>query len=196
MKLPISYYLNNDVVALAKSFLGKFLLTKIEGVVTGGIITETEAYEGVTDKASHAYSGLRTNRTEVMYREGGVSYVYLCYGVHYLFNIVTNLKNTPHAVLIRGIFPLIGEKEMLRRTRKYRTGYQLTNGPGKLSKALAITTRQNGILLNGNTIWIEDRGVNCDESDITIGKRIGVAYAGEDALLPYRFELDYRSYIN
>ena len=100
MKLPISYYLNNDVVALAKSFLGKFLLTKIEGVVTGGIITETEAYEGVTDKASHAYSGLRTNRTEVMYREGGVSYVYLCYGVHYLFNIVTNLKNTPHAVLI------------------------------------------------------------------------------------------------
>ena len=196
MKLPISYYLKDDVVALAKSFLGKYLLTKIDGIVTGGIITETEAYEGVTDKASHAYSGLRTNRTEVMYREGGVSYVYLCYGVYYLFNIVTNIKNIPHAVLIRGIFPLIGEKEMLRRTGKYRTGYQLTNGPGKLSKALAITTRQNGLFLNGNTIWIEDRGISCDASEITTGKRIGVAYAGEDALLPYRFELDYSNYIN
>ena len=195
MKLPISYYLKDDVVALAKSFLGKFLLTKIDGVITGGIITETEAYEGITDKASHAYGGLRTNRTEVMYREGGISYVYLCYGVHYLFNIVTNIKNIPHAVLIRGIFPLIGEKKMLRRTGKYRTGYQLTNGPGKLSKALGITYQQNRLLLNGSNVWIEDRGISCDTSNITSGKRIGVTYAGEDALLPYRFELDYRNYI-
>ena len=101
MKLPITYYLKDDVVALAKSFLGKFLFTNIDGIVTGGIITETEAYNGVTDKASHAYSGLRTNRTEVMYKEGGICYVYLCYGVHYLFNIVTNLKSIPHAILIR-----------------------------------------------------------------------------------------------
>ena len=196
MKLPISYYLKDDVVDLAKSFLGKFLLTKIDGVVTGGIITETEAYEGITDKASHAYGGLRTNRTEVMYRKGGVSYVYLCYGIHYLFNIVTNIKNTPHAVLIRGLFPLIGEKEMLRRTGKNRTGYQLTNGPGKLSKALGITAKQNGLTLNGNAVWIEDRGIICDTPDVTTSNRIGVAYAGEDALLPYRFELDYRNYIN
>lgn len=196
MKLPISYYLKDDVIALAKSFLGKFLLTKIDGVVTGGIITETEAYNGVTDKASHAYGGLRTTRTEVMYSEGGISYVYLCYGVHYLFNIVTNLKNIPHAVLIRGIFPLIGKREMLRRTGKPKNGYQLTNGPGKLSKALSITAQQNGFLLNGNAVWIEDRGINCDTSEIVTSKRIGVAYAGEDALLPYRFELDYRSYIN
>ena len=196
MKLPTTYYLKDDVVALAKSFLGKFLFTNIDGIVTGGIITETEAYNGVTDKASHAYGGLRTNRTEVMYKEGGICYVYLCYGVHYLFNIVTNLKNIPHAVLIRGIFPLIGEKEMLKRTGKPKNGYQLTNGPGKLSKALGITAQQNGLTLNGNAVWIEDRGIICDAPDVTSSNRIGVAYAGEDALLPYRFELDYRNYIN
>jgi len=196
VKLPTTYYLKNDVVALAKSFLGKFLLTNIDGIVTGGIITETEAYNGVIDKASHAYNGLRTNRTEVMYKEGGICYVYLCYGVHYLFNIVTNLKNIPHAVLIRGIYPLIGEKEILRRTGKHRIIYQLTNGPGKLSKALGITTLHNAILLNGSTVWIEDRGISCNIDDITSSNRIGVAYAGEDALLPYRFELNYRNYIN
>ena len=196
MKLPITYYLKDDVVALAKSFLGKFLFTNIDGIVTGGIITETEAYNGVTDKASHTYGGLRTNRTEVMYKEGGICYVYLCYGVHYLFNIVTNLKSIPHAILIRGIYPLIGEKEILRRTGKQRIIYQLTNGPGKLSKALGITTLHNSVSLNGSTVWIEDRGISCNTDDITSSNRIGVAYAGEDALLPYRFELNYRNYIN
>ena len=196
MKLPTTYYLKDDVVALAKSFLGKFLFTNIDGIVTGGIITETEAYNGVTDKASHTYGGLRTNRTEVMYKEGGICYVYLCYGVHYLFNIVTNLKSIPHAILIRGIYPLIGEKEILRRTGKQRIIYQLTNGPGKLSKALGITTLHNSVSLNGSTVWIEDRGISCNIDDITSSNRIGVAYAGEDALLPYRFELYYRNYIN
>lgn len=196
MKLPLSYYLKNDVVTLAKSFLSKYLITEINGVVTGGLITETEAYEGITDKASHTYGGLKSKRTEIIFAKGGVSYIYLCYGVHYLFNIVTNKKDVPHAVLIRGIYPLIGVNEMLLRTGKNKAGYHLTNGPGKLSKALGITIQQNGELLSGNSIWIEDRNINCKEEDILIGKRVGVEYAGADALLPYRFILDYGNYIN
>jgi DNA-3-methyladenine glycosylase len=194
-KLPLSYYHNHEVTVLARSLLGKFLLTNIDGLVTGGMITETEAYEGVTDRASHAYGGLRSKRTEVMYATGGRSYVYLCYGIHYLFNIVTGPIDTPHAVLIRGIYPLVGLEEMLIRTGKDKTGYLLTNGPGKLTKALGITLQQNGVLLNEQQVWIEDRGIHCNASDIVAGKRVGVEYAGEDALLPYRFILDYTKYI-
>lgn len=195
MKLPLAYYQHDDVKDLAKSFLGKLLFTNINGHITGGMITETEAYEGVTDRASHAYNGLRSDRTEIMYSPGGVSYVYLCYGIHCLFNIVTNKINIPHAVLVRGIFPMVGVKKMLNRTRKNKRDYFLTNGPGKLSKALGITLKQNGLLLNGNVVWIENHGIECKASDITSGNRIGVDYAGDDALLPYRFILDYRNYI-
>jgi len=194
-KLPIYYYQQADVVALARSLLGKFLMTNIGGVLTGGIITETEAYEGVTDKASHAYNGLRSKRTETMYREGGISYIYLCYGMHHLFNIVTNIKDKPHAVLVRGVFPMVGIEEMQKRTGKKTSAYELTNGPGKLSKALGITVKYNGTKLTGNTIWIEDRGIICGDSDITTGPRIGVDYAKEDALLPYRFVLNYSNYL-
>lgn len=195
MKLPLTYYLSDDVPSLAKSLLGKYLITNINGVMTGGMITETEAYEGVTDRASHAYGGLRSKRTEVMYATGGRSYVYLCYGIHYLFNIVTNQKEVPHAVLVRGIFPVIGIEEMMIRTGKSKAGYALTNGPGKLSKALGITLRLNGVILNGQEIWIEDRGIEYKDIDITTTHRVGVDYAGPDALLPYRFILDYRKYI-
>jgi DNA-3-methyladenine glycosylase len=195
MKLPLTYYLSDDVPSLAKSLLGKYLITNINGVMTGGMITETEAYEGVTDRASHAYGGLRSKRTEVMYANGGRSYVYLCYGIHYLFNIVTNQKEVPHAVLVRGIFPVIGIEEMMIRTGKSKAGYALTNGPGKLSKALGITLRLNGVILNGQEIWIEDRGIEYKDIDITTTHRVGVDYAGPDALLPYRFILDYRKYI-
>lgn len=190
-KLPLSYFQSDNVVLLAKSLLGKFLFTNFNGVLTGGIITETEAYEGVTDKASHAYGGLRTNRTEIMYQPGGMSYVYLCYGIHYMFNIVTNKEDIPHAVLIRGIFPIKGIRMMLKRTAKKRAGYHLTNGPGKLTKALGITTAHNGLALHGKDIWLENKGIECRDEMITIGKRIGVEYAKEDALLPYRFVLDY-----
>jgi DNA-3-methyladenine glycosylase len=195
MKLPLTYYLSDDVPSLAKSLLGKYLITNINGVMTGGMITETEAYEGVTDRASHAYGGLRSKRTEVMYATGGRSYVYLCYGIHYLFNIVTNQKEVPHAVLVRGIFPVIGIEEMMIRTGKSKAGYALTNGPGKLSKALGITLWLNGVILNGQEIWIEDRGIEYKDIDITTTHRVGVDYAGPDALLPYRFILDYRKYI-
>lgn len=166
------------------------LMTNIDGKLSGGLITETEAYAGISDKASHAYGGRRTARTEIMFKQGGLSYVYLCYGVHFLFNVVTGEKDKPHAVLIRGIFPTIGIDVILKRRKKSKQSRDISNGPGKLTQALGITLAQNNIDLTGKVIWIEETGLNIFESDIGISKRIGVEYAAEDADLPYRFLLN------
>lgn len=189
IKLKESFYLQDDVVMIAWELLGKYLLTNIDGVLCAGIITETEAYAGTSDRASHAYGGKRSKRTEVMFHEGGVAYVYLCYGIHSLFNIVTNVENVPHAVLIRAIHPMTGIDEMLKRTKKSKAAPGLTNGPGKLSRAMGIHYKHSGISLTGQKLWLEDRGVRIDEKDVLITPRIGIDYAGEDALLPYRFLL-------
>jgi DNA-3-methyladenine glycosylase len=188
--LPKSFYTREDVVEIAKDLLGKILFTDIEGYLSGGIITETEAYAGIIDKASHAYGGRRTRRTETMYAEGGTSYVYFTYGMHYLFNVVTNKKDIPHAVLIRAVYPVTGFDIMLKRTGKQKVDYKLTNGPAKLTKSLGITKKQNGIsLVKSGVVWIEDRNIVVKPQNIITSPRIGIAYAQEDALLPYRFEL-------
>ena len=187
MKLKKEYYLRPDVVKLAKDLLGKVLVTKHGKVITSGIITETEAYNGVADRASHAYGDRRTDRTEIMYGEGGTSYVYLCYGIHYLFNVVTNAKNTPQAVLIRAIQVLDGKEIIIRRRGVAKADKKLCAGPGKVSQALGIDKTLNGLDLTGDKIWIEDRGYKVNRKDILVGPRIGVDYAGEDAKLPYRF---------
>jgi DNA-3-methyladenine glycosylase len=184
--LKAVYYLNPDVVFLARDLIGKTLCTRINKKLTGGIITETEAYAGVIDKASHAYGGRRTNRTETLYGKGGVSYVYLCYGIHRLFNIVTNEKEIPHAILIRAIYPTIGVKEIVKR-RGVKLSANLCVGPGKVSQALGIDLVHNNISLTGKEIWVQDDGIKIKASDIQVGPRIGVDYAGEDAKLPYRF---------
>ncbi len=188
-KLPLSYYVNDDVESIASSLLGKILFSRVNNNITAGIITETEAYKGVSDKASHAFGGRRTIRTEVMYNQGGVSYVFLCYGVHYLLNVVTAYIDIPHAVLLRGIYPLIGITHMLARTGKSKVDYNLTNGPGKLTKALGVNITHNNISFQGKNLWIENSGINVKKQDIVIGPRIGVGYAAEDADLPYRFIL-------
>lgn len=185
-QLKASYYLNPDVVFLARDLIGKTLCTHINGVLTGGIITETEAYAGVTDKASHAYGNRRTKRTETMYSAGGISYVYLCYGIHRLFNIVTNAADIPHAILVRAIYPTIGIEEVLKR-RGVKPSPTLCVGPGKVSQALGIDLLHNNLSLNGKEIWIQDDHVNINPKDIQVGPRIGVDYAGEDAKLLYRF---------
>ncbi len=195
MKLPASYFQSEEVVRLAKDLLGKYLYSNINNTLTGGIITETEAYAGITDKASHAYNGRRTARTETMYQQGGISYVYFTYGMHHLFNVVTGKKEVPHAILIRAIYPLTGCETMLKRTGKHKINYQLTNGPAKMTKALGINKNHNGISLTGNIIWIEDKGISVHKNHIKATPRIGIDYAGEDALLPYRFILDYKKYI-
>jgi DNA-3-methyladenine glycosylase len=184
--LKKSYFLNPDVVFLAKDLIGKTLCTRINNKLTGGIITETEAYAGVTDKASHAYGQRRTNRTETMYSKGGVSYVYLCYGIHRLFNIVTNTKDIPHAILIRAIYPTHGIEEIVKR-RGAKLSDHLCAGPGKVTQALGISLAHNNLSITGKEIWLQDDHVKIEESDIHSGSRIGVDYAGEDAKLPYRF---------
>jgi len=184
MILPLEFYQNDDVVALAKALLGKWLLSEIDGKLTGGMIIETEAYKGIEDKACHAYGGRRTKRTEVMFAPGGVSYVYLCYGMHNLFNIVTSKKDNPHAILIRALKPNIGIAHMEERRK---TKKNLTSGPGSVCKALQIDRSLTGHPLTKDPLWIEDRGVVIKEPDILFTPRIGVSYAEEDADLPWRF---------
>ena len=188
------FYTRSNVVIIARELLGKLLVTQFEGKVSSGIITETEAYEGITDRASHAYSGRRSERTEIMYRIGGTAYVYLCYGVHSLFNIVTNVEGIPHAILIRGIIPVDGIQYMLERTGKKEILKDFSNGPGKVSKALGIHYSHTGFQLTikpcrkcDSGIWLEDNGFSVTREEIKVTPRIGVDYAGEDALRPYRF---------
>jgi len=190
MKLPHSFYTRTDVIKIAQELIGKHLFTKIDGEITGGIITETEAYAGVTDRASHAFDGRRTARNETMYAEGGTAYVYICYGIHSLFNVVTNKKNIPDAVLIRAIYPTHGIDRMLRRRKLPEQKKNLSGGPGTVGEALGIHVTHSGISLLGREIWIEDKGISIDESKISITKRIGVESSREAALLPYRFVLN------
>lgn len=185
-KLPLTFFLRDDVVLVARELLGKVLVTAWNGVLTSGRIVETEAYAGETDKASHASRG-KTKRTGILYREGGIAYIYLCYGIHQMFNIVTNTEGIPHAVLIRGVAPIEGIDVMLQRTGKRTLEPTLTRGPGNVGKAFGFHTSQCGQLLGSSELYIADDGYHLNETDIAASSRIGVAYAGEHALWQYRF---------
>jgi len=188
-KLGPDFYLRNNVLQIAGELIGKLLVTNIDRQLTSGLIVEVEAYNGVIDKASHAYGGKRTKRNEVMYSDGGLAYVYLCYGIHHLFNVVTNKKDTPQAILIRGVVPMDGIDILLERRKQDAVNNKTANGPGTLSAALGIKTSHSGLSLYDNEIWLEDRGIVFKKKDILTSPRIGVDYAGEDAKLPYRFRL-------
>jgi DNA-3-methyladenine glycosylase len=195
-KLPQSYYQHDVVTDLALRLLGKQLFTMVDGELTGGTIVETEAYNGVQDKASHAFGGRFTNRTKVMYEQGGLSYVYLCYGIHHLFNVVSGAQGTPQAVLIRGIEPITGIDVMLRRRNKITLQPNLTAGPGALAKALGIDMKLNAKDLQGDEIWIEDNGIYYQQDQLVAGPRIGVAYAEDHALLPWRYYVKGNKYVS
>jgi DNA-3-methyladenine glycosylase len=184
IKLPREFYTRSSAVSIAQELLGKTLLSAIGGTITGGMIIETEAYEGPHDRACHAYQNRRTPRTEVMFGMGGHAYVYLCYGMHCLFNIVTGPQETAHAVLIRALLPEEGIEEMSKRRNKMTN---LTSGPGTVCQALGITRRHSGSDLLQGPIWVEDRGFTVQT--IEASPRIGIDYAGADALLPWRFTL-------
>lgn len=159
-KILTNDFYEQDVLKVAPSLIGKILVRKLNnGEIVKYKITETEAYRGEEDTACHARFG-KTNRTKILYESGGYVYVYLCYGIHYLFNIVTGKINEPQAVLIRGI-----------------EGF---NGPGKLTKHLEITKTLNEYYIcNSNEIWIEDDGKPYEYIQT---KRIGIDYATE----PYK----------
>lgn len=185
--LPESFYAHPDVVNVSRKLIGKRLCTIFNGQFTSGIITETEAYCGRNDKACHANNGLRTERTEVMYGNPGLAYIYLCYGIHHLFNVVTNREGLADAVLIRSVKPEDG-LNIIRERRHHRTEKELTNGPGKLSQGLGIHKQYSGSDLYTSPIWIEETGMAF--SQIESSHRIGVDYAGEDARRPWRFFID------
>lgn len=186
MRLNSTFFIENDVLDLSKYLLGCTFHSMIDGVHCSGIITETEAYTGINDRASHAFGNRRTPRTEVMYRTGGISYVYFTYGLHHLFNVVTGAENDPHAVLIRAIYPLTGINAMFQRVGAKKGLHALSNGPAKLTKCLGITLEHNRMDLDGDLLWFEDNFRHAIARTVA-GPRVGVDYAGEDALLPYRF---------
>ncbi len=187
--LTKEFYLHDDVIALSQQLLGKYLFTATPEGIAGGIIIETEGYRGPEDVASHAYNLRRTPRNEVLYSPGGVAYVYICYGIHYLLNVVTNGKDIPHAILLRAILPTDGIELMVKRRGKKILDRTTANGPGNLSQALGVTRSFNGEELTGSRIWIEDRGIIPKKEEIIASPRIGIDYAEEYALMPWRFQL-------
>jgi len=195
-RLPLSFYQRTNVLEIAKDLLGKILVTKWDGITTSARIVETEAYAGVIDKASHAYGGRQTARNNIMYAAGGFAYVYLCYGIHHLFNVVVNSKHVPHAVLIRAGEPLKGIDTMLERTGKEKLDNTLTRGPGNISKALGLSTAHSGLSLLSKDLFIADDGFMYTNKEIVTSPRIGVDYAGNHALLPYRFYIQGNRFVS
>ena len=195
-KLNKSFYCSNNILDIAQSLLGKILYTNFSNKLTGGMIVEVEAYLGATDKACHSYNNKRTKRTEAMFESGGISYVYLCYGMHYLFNVVVGEKNNPCAILIRAIEPIDGIKVMLKRRNFTKLKNNLTNGPGKLTQSLGITNRANQQSLIDTLVWIENQNIKIMKKDILSSSRIGVDYAGQDAKLPYRFYIKNNQWVS
>jgi DNA-3-methyladenine glycosylase len=187
--LPREFYTRTDTLAVARDLLGKILATRWDGELTTGIIVETEAYLGREDRASHAYGGRHTERTRTMYARGGTAYVYLCYGIHDMFNVVTGVEGIPHAILVRAVQPLAGVDIMLRRRGMQQLHPRITAGPGALAKAMGIQVKHTGMDLLGHDMWLEDRGIHFQADEIIASNRVGVGYAGEDALLPYRFRV-------
>lgn len=195
-KIPAAFYQQTDVVAITKELIGKLVVTNFSNQLTAGRIVEAEAYNGPFDKASHSYNNRRTGRTEIMYAEGGVAYVYLCYGIHQMFNIVTNIKDVPNAILIRAVQPVVGVETMLRRSGKAIARFDLTRGPGNVARVLGIHTSHNGLSLQSDELYIAEDGFVFPNDEIIATKRIGVDYAAEDALLPYRFIVGANKYVS
>jgi DNA-3-methyladenine glycosylase len=195
-KLDRSFYDRKNVVQIARDLLGKILVTEFDGIRSSGRIVETEAYAGVGDRASHAFGGRRTARSEQLYGEPGTIYMYISYGMHHLFNVITNKKDIPNGVLVRALEPLEGIDQMLKRSGKRVADFTLTKGPGNLSRAMGLSKLNNGENLFSKEIFIEDDGLRYKKDQILITKRIGVESAREDAELPYRFIVKGNPYVS
>jgi len=185
-KLTRQDYADSNTVRIARFFLGKVLCVQAEDGYAEGMITETEAYCGVKDAASHAFGNRRTARTEIMFAPGGAAYVYFVYGMHRMFNIVTGTKDSPEAVLVRAV-KIIAGQDLVKKRRPGLKEKDWASGPGRVCVALGIAMHHNRHDLLGETIWIEDRGIQVPSREIKRTPRIGVDYAGSWALKPWRF---------
>jgi len=197
-RLDAAFYRRDDVLSIARELLGKYLVTHIDGRHSAGRIVETEAYRAPEDRACHAYGNRRTPRTSTMFEAGGVAYVYLCYGIHHLFNIVTGMEGQAHAVLIRAVEPADNLPLMLERRSFERPRPQLSAGPGVLTVALGIRTRHDGssLIAPDSPIWVEERESAPADTAIVAAPRIGVDYAGECAAWPWRFYLEKSKWVS
>jgi len=185
-KLPREFYTRSNVVTVARDLLGKLLVVPAKnGRRISGRIVEVEAYRGPQDRAAHSYGGRRTKRTETMYGIGGTAYVFFVYGMYNQFNVVTNVADIPHAVLVRAVEPVEGI-ELMRKRRPGKSDHNLTNGPGKLCIALGIDRQLDAADLQGNQVWLED-AKKIPRSRILSGPRIGIDYAEEWINKPWRF---------
>ncbi|HYK76451.1 MAG TPA: DNA-3-methyladenine glycosylase [Daejeonella sp.] len=187
MKLPHSFYQRNDAVLIARELLGKYVFTKVDGKLTGGIIVETEAYQGPEDRGSHAFNHRRTPRNEVMYQAGGVAYMYICYGIHDMLNVVTGMHGVSHAILIRAVEPVEGLGTMRERRKIYHQDHRLCQGPGSLAKALGLSKAHNGYDLQSDLVWLEDREHAIEEKQIIASARVGMNFEGPYKTIPWRF---------
>ncbi len=195
MRLGREFYLRSDTLTIARELLGKLIVVPDEnGKRVSGMIVETEAYLGVTDRAAHSYGGRRTARNEVMYGSAGHAYVFFVYGMYYQFNAVCGPVDTPHAILIRGVEPVEGIEKM-RERRGAMKDRNLTSGPGKLCIAMRMDKSLNGEDLLGTRVWLEDHNT-FKKSEIAVGKRIGIDYAGEDAEQPWRFWMKNNNFVS
>lgn len=186
-KLSNDFYRRDDVVNISRELLGKHLFVNTENEITGGIIVETEAYRGPEDVGSHAFNNRRTARNEIMYGTGGVVYMYICYGIHNMLNIVTGMENTAHAILIRALQPTTGIEIMRERRSVFNDDNRLCRGPGALAQALALRKVHNGISLQDNEIWIEDHGLLFNDDETIAGPRIGLNIDEPYKSIPWRF---------
>ena len=194
-KLSRKFYLRDDTLRIARDLLGKLIVVADEtGQRVSGMIVETEAYLGEIDRAAHSYSGRRTPRNEVTYSLGGHAYVFFIYGLYHQLNIVCGAINSPHVVLIRAVEPVEGV-EIMRERRGPMRDQNLTSGPGKLCIAFGIDRGFNGEDLLGDRIWLEDHR-SFEKSEIAVGKRVGIDYAGHDAEKPWRFWLSDNTYVS
>ena len=185
-KIQREFYLRDDTLQIAQELLGKNLVVPTaNGERVAGMIVETEAYLGAIDKAAHSYQNRRTKRTETMFAEGGLAYIFFVYGMYFQFNVVVGKANVPHAILIRAVEP-VENIEIMRTRRGIMSDKNLTSGPGKLCIALAIDKTFNGVDLLGDKVWLEDFKTFSDD-EILSGKRIGIDYAEEFAEKSWRF---------
>ena len=196
-------FFKGDCLSLSKELLGKILVRNINGLELKGRIVETEAYIGKIDKASHAYNGRRTARTETLYAEGGVTYVYLIYGMYHCFNVITGKKDEAEGVLIRALEPL-NEFDYLSKKRFNKNNYNelnksqrlgLTNGPGKLCKAFSIDKSliNNPLYIKEELYIVDD---NFKDFEIVETTRIGIDYAEEAKYFPWRFYIKDNPYVS
>lgn len=188
--IPKKYFQNPDILFLGQDLLGKVLCTDFDEQLCKAKIIETEIYKAPEDRGSHAFNNLRTNRTEIMYGEGGTAYIYLCYGIHSMVNIVSGPKDHAHAILIRAVEPLNNFSTLKERVQTKKKDILLGSGPGNVCKAMGIHTKHGGekLYTRGN-IWIEEATEKIMQKEIVKGPRVGIAYAKEWAHKPWRFYL-------